>query len=118
MGGDTGGISLLFLAPTQKGKLKIPYKSPIVPKNHSDLKQKYDLQIIKQKLNSTQLHQLPSPPVVSCWFPVPHTSNHSHNSSAKLKAFGVETSLPRSQSTFTPEKKVTQKIQGGPKNQL
>ena len=74
--GYIGGISLLFLAPTQKGKLKIPYKSPIVPmkkprqmsqdqpitRNHSDLKQKYDLQIIKQKLNSAQLNSTPPTP--------------------------------------------------------
>ena len=97
----------------------------LITQNQSDLKQKYDLQIIKQKLNSTP----PTPKSLQLFlvgFPVPHTSNHSHNSSAKLKAFGVETSLPRrfmayetelSQSTFTPEKRWHQKIDVSKKSQ-
>ena len=92
---------------TQESLLKVPFfpwipytnvSRPTLTQNQYDLNQKYDLQTSKKpknlKLNPLNFpnSSLQSPQL---FLLVSHTSNHSHNSSAKLKAFGVETSLPR-----------------------
>ena len=56
-----------------------------IAQNHRDLKQKYDLQIIKQKLNSTQLNsQVPQLFFVGFRFPTPQTIPTTHLLSLKL----------------------------------